>query len=180
MKQPILFVALLLTVATIALAQDNSECRIRVLPIQYDWQDNGEIQRGHLSDNQADWWKDNAKKFPGVCFVTQKPADYVLAWTQNSVSVPYTTTVPVTTASSGTVTTSDGRTATYSGTTTTNQIQQQEWNHWFVNAKLFKVAADKLQQPEVFRTKQHGRWRWSKPDKDAFEQAIKSLPKSPK
>src|SRR5262245_59308494 len=144
MRKYSLFVALFIALASTAVAQEKptSECKVRVLVAKHDWQ-SGAVIGQFMSRNQAEWWKDNAKKYPGVCLVDSVPADYVLAWAETSMTVAYTANVPVTTTESGTVRTSDGRTATYSGTSTTTQPQQQQWNHWFVDALIFKLDGGK-------------------------------------
>jgi len=128
MRQYTLLAALFFALTVSVTAQDKpaSDCHVRVLVVKHDWEDGSKKAYGLMSENQVNWWRDNPKKFPGVCLVAEKPADYVIAWTETFTTVAYTANVPVTTAHSGTVTTSDGRTLTYSGTSTTSQPRQQE------------------------------------------------------
>jgi hypothetical protein len=76
---------------------------------------------------------------------------------------------------------------TYSGTSTktTYETKQGEWPVTYVNAfvhKLVDVEVDgqRKKKPEgipSFVAKHKGQWRWSKPDKDAFEKSLKFIQK---
>jgi hypothetical protein len=127
-------------------------------------------------------------------------ADYLLAWAETSEAFTYTYTVPktettehqgtvnTTTTSTGTLDTAN-TSGTFRGTSarTTYENKQGERSVWYVNAFVHRLidkpveidvngrkelgkAAEKL---PAFISKHKGQWRWSKPDKDAFEKALK-------
>jgi len=100
-----------------------------------------------------------------------------------------TTSSGTATSSSGTVYTSGSGSGTYSGTSTrtTYEDKQGEINTQYVVAYVHKLT-DKVIEIDVngrkengkeaekipaFMSRHKGQWRWSKPDKDAFEKAIK-------
>lgn len=165
----ILLACLLLALTVSAAAQTQPECKVRVMVVKHDWEDAAKLKRHTFSKHQAEWWKKNRERFPGVCLVAAEPADYLLTWTETWTSVPYV--APVTATHSGSVRTDSGDKATYEGTSTT--YQTREWHHWWVEANLFKLESGK--PLPVFKAEHHGRWRWSKPDKDAFEKALKRV-----
>ena len=99
MRKSFLLVALILVFASSAVAQEKpaSDCRVRVL-VKKNNEAQGFKSRGtivylpvpkpggdsikFLSQNQADWWKDNANKFPGICLIDTEPADYLIEWAE--------------------------------------------------------------------------------------------------
>lgn len=183
MNQKTILVALtlLLTPTLAALAQDKEPpaCRVRVHVVKHKWDDPAQLQPNSLSHNQFDWWeKSGKKKFPGVCFVNaDQEADYLLSWSEKAVTHRITLTVPTTSTHSGTVQTNDGRSATYSGSSTTMEKREQEVLHWWVQLRVNKLSDGKPALMPVLTDERVGRRHWSKPDKDAFERAIKKLAK---
>jgi hypothetical protein len=131
-----------------------------------------------VGPNAEKWWAtEGVRQFPGLCYTSEPDwADYVVFWFDAVAHIPYTFSVPVpqTTYSSGMVNVygSGGfATGTYSGTSTTTQMQtyggtRTEWN---VTTVVVPVESNGAQA--VLGTPRHwadkvGRWRWSKPDKD--------------
>src|SRR5262249_42094581 len=92
MRQYTLLAALFFALTVTVTAQDKpaSDCHVRVLVVKHDWEDGSKKAYGLMSENQVNWWRDNPKKFPGVCLVAEKPADYVIAWTETFTTVAYT------------------------------------------------------------------------------------------
>jgi hypothetical protein len=127
---------------------------------------------GRLSGNQLQWWRETGeKKFPRVRLVeTREEADWILFWASDE--APYTVTTPTTA-------TTTHHPETNTSQTTINHGQQQEKVVIYVDANLRKLThADGVSTfskiPEHI-ARHKGRWLWSKPDKDAFEQLLKKV-----
>jgi len=142
---------------------------------------NGSIQWNWFTKNMLNWYKKNArKKFPKLCATAQvAAADYLIAYANSSYTVPYSFNIPIpkTTYYSGTTSGYSGTgyvSGTYSGysTTTQNQTYSGSRNQWDVYAVVYP---NKPNSTIVYNTKHTGRWRWSKPDKDSFLDALKFL-----
>lgn len=176
-----------------ALGQDqpkiDSSCRIRVRIINFVWGNPDTFRYDSLSANQLDWWlKDGQKKFPDICITTEKGiSDYVIAWTSTESMYTFTYTAPSisTTEHQGRVITTNGS-GTYSGTSETITYESKQGNRviTFVNASVHKTTGElgerKIVNLPIFVARNKGQWRWSKPDKDAFEKALKVIAKRDK
>lgn len=187
------------------LAQDGknktSACRVRIQVVGFNWENPSSTTPDSLSYNQLRWWlKDGQKKFPKVCLTTShEKADYVFYWAETVETSTYTYRAPKvesTTQHRGTINTTTtstsnpgngaNTTGTYNGTSTktTYEDKQTEQSTWHVRAALRKMTeVDGKKQPEkipLFVTRHEGNWRWSKPDKDALEKAVKFIDKQVK
>lgn len=176
MRQPILFVALLLALTATAAAQqkETPACTVRILLENQDW--NGVSRsREPMSPDQTKWWlEDGQKKFKNFCFVSSaKSYDYRIVW--KDTDTLQTRYVPTTTTTSGEVT-SGNRTGTYSETSTTDNGREVTYRTTYVQVRLFKSDAEAESAP-LFNELHKGRWIWSKPDRAALENALKALSK---
>lgn len=176
MRQPILFVALLfaMTIAAVAQQKEAPACTVRILLLNQNWQDPSQT-RELMSPNQTKWWlEDGQKKFKNFCFVSASQShDFRLLWTDTATH--RTTLVPTTTTTNGTVT-SGSNTATYSGTSTTNNSREVTYETQWVRIRLFKGDAESDSAP-LFDELHKGKWIWSKADRAAFENGLKALDK---
>lgn len=176
MKTVILSLFVVLMIAITGNAQD--ACKVKVILAAINWDGTGEPRYGAITPEQLNWWlKDGQKKFASVCLVDDKDkADYVIKWNAMEESGTYTYPVANTSTAntSGTVY-AGGSSGTYNGTTTTTTYsnQQGQWHRMYVNAGVYKPDT----KMPVFFSKHVGRLRWSKPDKDAFEDALKFIQK---
>jgi hypothetical protein len=172
-------------------AQD-STCQVKIVVAARAWDGTGESQFGRMSNDQIQWWiKDGQKKYPKFCLVqTRDEADYSVVWMANQTTQTYYYTIPKTetTYHTGTVngtTTQIGSSPTYTNgtysgtsTTTTNETRQGEWPITFVNAAVYKVGGTNgVKVMPSFITRHKGQWRWSKPDKDAFQKSLEWINK---
>ena len=175
MKQPILFTVLLVALTATAIAQ---ECRIRVHVVKHAWDNPAQVQPTAISPSQAQWWQENGKKFPAICFVASATeADYQLTWAEKRTSRRDVLIIPTTTNTTGTVRTSDGRTGTVTATSTTNQPVESEYVKNWVQLRVTKLSNGNPELMPVYSEEKPNRWMWSTPDKEAFERAIKTLNK---
>lgn len=176
MRQSALSVILLAALAVAAAAQQKeaSTCTVRILLLNQNWQDHSQT-RELMSPNQMKWWlEDGQKKFKNFCFVSaSQPHDYRLVWIDTATY--HTGLAPTTTTSSGTVT-SGTNTATYSGTSTTNNAREVTYETQWVQIRLFKADAQTESKP-LFEDLHKGKWIWSKADRAAFESGLKALSK---
>lgn len=173
MKRYLYTFTFLLILCPFALAQ---ECKIRIRTIGYDSSDPSKIFPDQMSSNQVKWWNEEGKKkFPNVCFVaSDEETDYIIAMTDRFNTWTYS--VPRTTTHTGQATTI-GDNTTYSGTSISSGGEQYQGRHWVVTVFAFKAPRGKRQIPAVFSATHTGKLRWSKPDKDAFEKALKAVTK---
>jgi hypothetical protein len=171
-------------------AQDESKgaCQVKVVVARVNWDGGGDPQFGRMSNDQIQWWwKDGQKKFPKICLVYNKDeADYAVAWKSLQGADKYSYRVPKTetTYHSGTVngtatqigSNPTNTSGTYSGTSTTTTYEKREgeWPVVYVNAAVYHNDGPDM---PVFITKHKGQWRWSKPDKDAFQKALEWINK---
>jgi hypothetical protein len=176
MRQPILLVALLfaLTVSATAQQKEAPACTVRILLLNQNWEDHSKT-RELMSPDQTKWWlEDGQKKFKNFCFVSaSKPYDYRLVWTDTNTF--RTVFVPTTTTTNGTVE-AGGRTGTYSETSTSSNGRQATRRTSYVQIQLFKADAEADSTP-LFNQLHKGDWVWSKPDRQALENALKALDK---
>jgi hypothetical protein len=176
MKQPILFIALLLVVTATGVAQQKETpvCTVRILLLNQNWEDRSQI-REMMSPDQTKWWlEDGQKKFKNFCFVSaSKPHDYRIVWTdKESYRAGY---IPTTTTTTGEVK-SGNRTGTYSETSTTNAGREVTFVTTYVQIRLFKADSEPESEP-LFNELHKGKWIWSKADRAALENALKALDK---
>jgi hypothetical protein len=148
----------------------------------------GAVTDDWVSKDQLNWLKtvskeiEKGKRQTKFLITKQREnADYILFWTQAQGFIPYVTYVPrtETTTSKVSGTYSTIETSGYGfGTITGNivvtrtyyEAQSNEWQ--FVDASL--TVFDKSGK-NVYETKHRGNWRWSKPEKDCLEDALKYL-----
>ena len=130
---------------------------------------------------QLKWWDENGnKKFAGLCYDEQgKQSQYIIVMSDSRAGYSYTTMVPVqqTATTSGTVTTSTGEIATYSGviygpTTYVPMTTSSSWT---------KVAFSIYRGPERLRTDEvSGFWLThynTGPYRKALEKALDQIRK---
>lgn len=195
-----LAIALVLIFAAGVNAQDT--CKVKVRIMAFKWDNSKEVRYDILTAEQLDWWnKEGQKKFPKICITTEKGvADYLLAWTSTAETKTWTYTAPVTstTQTNGTVNATSTQigngggtvytNGSYSGTssTTTYEQRQSEWTYTYANAFVsrlgppIEVDGEKMRKVDglpIHVEKHRGQWRWSKPDKDAFEKAMEFINK---
>lgn len=149
-----------------------------------------------LSEEQGEWWqKKGSKKYQSACLDLAK-ATYWIVWTSETESVEVdvpkvqsaitTTQVP---AVVGTPAMQGGRqispapvgtaTATSTAVWTENRTETRSYEH----ASLFVFATDGKPLPDggqlvsapVYYSKHVGKWIWSKPTRDVFEDALKFI-----
>lgn len=176
MKQPILFVALFFALAVTVAAQQKEApaCTVRILLENQNWQDRSQT-RELMSPDQTKWWlEDGRKKFKNFCFVSSnQPYDYRILWAD---SESYRDGfLPTTTTTNGTVN-AGGNTGTYSQTSTTANGQKVTYVTTYIQVRLFKADASPESAP-LFDELHKGKWIWSKPDRQALENALKALNK---
>ncbi|MFQ5741820.1 MAG: hypothetical protein ACE5JX_22720 [Acidobacteriota bacterium] len=129
------------------------------------------------------WWKkDGGKKFPSFCY-TKEPweADYVIVWLDSQYSVPYSFSVPVPQTSYVTGTTSGWVGGEYVQGTYSGQVYSTQTQTYSGSTSITKVTAVvypvEANTRVVFESKHTGRWRWSKPAKDALIDCLKFIAK---
>jgi len=160
-------------------AQDT--CRVKVLIAAFNWNNADEYRKDFMSPNQTDWWlKEGQNKFPGVCVTTEKnEADYLIAWTATESADKYIYTVPKTETTNSTVVGDIFLSGT--STKTTYETKQGVWPVVYVNAFVHRMTKDGSDKPYVktplFVSQYKGQWKWSKPNKDAFEKSLKFIQK---
>jgi hypothetical protein len=137
--------------------------------------------------HQWEWYSaKGVKKYPGVCIDDQNPV-YLLKWetwdVRHSKEVPKVRSATTTTQGpSGPVGTPAMRggvpiSATPTGPTTTTSTttwvehRKETFVDWHVRLTVFRGGR------AVFTTHRLGKWVWSKPTKDAFEDALKFISK---
>jgi hypothetical protein len=93
------------------------------------------------------WWdEEGRKKHSSVCFVNdENDAQYRLEWKSSGYSVPMYNQ-------------QSGAVSGY-------------WGHSDVRVTVYEAGSQTL----LFTTSHHGRWRWSKPDKDSLQDAIEFI-----
>ncbi len=176
MRQPILFITLLLALTATAVAQQKEmpACTVRILLLNQNWEDHSQT-RELMSPDQMKWWlEDGQKKFKYFCFVSaSKPHDYRMVWTDtDTYQKGY---IPTTTTTTGTVT-AGNKTGTYSETSTANNGREVTYRTTYVQIRLFKADSEPESEP-LFNELHKGKWIWSKPDRAALENALKALDK---
>lgn len=175
-RKAILITIALLTVAITAAAQQKEApaCAVRILLLNQNWQDKTQT-RELMSPDQTKWWlEDGQKRFKNFCFVSSnQPYDYRILWTDTESHRDGF--LPTTTTTNGTVN-AGGSTGTYSQTSTTNNGQKVTYVTTYVQIRLFKADAEAEVAP-LFNELHKGKWIWSKPDRAAFENALKALAK---
>ena len=173
--------------------------------ITYINSDSGEVEDWALTDAQRKWirkykekgWKGKGK--PRFWFTNHKAnADFLFIWTQAEGSKPYIYYVPRTETEtqrttgtySGTVEKSDDsrssrrsrqssepdRTSgTFQGTVQVEKksTEEKQSTVYFVDAVL--TIWDAQSGKKLHEVRNRGKWRWSKPQKDCLEDAIKYL-----
>lgn len=171
MKKYLYTFAVLIALCSIASAQD---CKIHIRTVGYNSEDPSKIYPDQMSSNQVKWWNEEGKKkFPNVCFVSSdEETDYIIAMTDRYNTWTYS--VPRTTTTNGQATTV-GDNTTYSGTSVSTGGEQYQGRHWIVTVFAYKAPAGKRQIPAMFSATHTGKLRWSKPDKDAFQKALKAI-----
>jgi hypothetical protein len=128
-----------------------------------------------LSKNQLEYMKERSKRvhegkldrhfwFPKF----KENADFIIVWSQAVGTQAYTTYAPRTSTSTTSV--SGDLNATATTRTTTYQAEQAE--HQFVNVLATVYSNDGTKEYEISH---QGNFRWSKPDKDCLEDALKHL-----
>jgi hypothetical protein len=167
-----------LTMAEPALAQEarreDPTCRVYFAVV---WQDS-HIPGGwmfRMTKSQSDWYTKKGKtKYPGVCMDKER-ATYILVWSAEARSHTYT--VPLYQQSTATITGDVNATAqvgTWSQSTQTARIDDVYMFVLNTNGRPF-ASGGTLNGTPIFVSEHEGRWRWSKPRKDAFEDAVKFL-----
>lgn len=176
MKKLICFVALLLalTAATSAQQKETPACAVRILLLNQNWKDASRT-RELMSPDQTKWWlEDGQKKFKNFCFVSaSQPYDYRIVWADaETYRVGF---VPTTTTTDGTVSVGS-KSGTYSETATTDNGREVTYVTTYIQIRLFRADAAPESAP-LFNELHKGKWRWSKPDRQALENALKALSK---
>lgn len=146
----------------------------------------GQTQWNRVTKNMQKWWdKKGKKRFPYLCYSTDPwKSDYVIEWADFDYSVPYSYSVPITTSSyvigNFNANTSSGYVqGNYSGYIYSTQMKtyQSSRNVWNFLLSVRKVEQSytrdtlELRKPD-FWSEHKGRWRWSKPDKNSFADAL--------
>jgi hypothetical protein len=149
-----------------------------------------------MSKEQEEWWrKKGARKYRGVCLNPEK-ATYWIVWTTEVQTVEVdapkvrtaitTTQVPAvvgTPAMSGGKQISPAPVGTATTTSTTVWTEHRTEKRSYEYASLFVFTTDgkpvsqggQLVTPPAFYSEHVGQWIWSKPTKDAFEDALKFM-----
>ena len=142
-----------------------------------------ENQRKYLEERRKKISQNKAKrKLFGV--QNRASADYIILWTAAQGFRPYMYYVPRTETETHTVTGgystygSAGQSqGTFSGTVNVEkQYYQQQSGQWPFVDVLLQVYDARTSQ-KIFETHHQGNWRWSKPDKDCLDEALKFLTK---
>jgi hypothetical protein len=159
-----------------------------------DWNNPAARYPNKFSATQMQWWtKDGQKKFKNVCLVSRlEDADYVFMWAEQwrdynqQITVPKTTTTQHTGTVDTTSTTGASTSGTYRGTSTTTTYEKESYEYAVqrVMAYLYNTeivdGTRKIVMIPIFSSDHKGQWRWSKPDKDAFIDALKFIAKQAK
>jgi hypothetical protein len=149
---------------------------------------NGSVTDDWLSKNQSEYMKHRREdvlsgKLPKLFWLTKhrENADYILFWTAAQGFRPYVTYVPHTETSTANVsgtTNSYGaygsQSGNFNGTVQVNRTyyQAQTNQHLFVDVVV--TVYDRFGK-KTYETWHQGNFRWSKPDKDCLEDALKYL-----
>lgn len=136
------------------------------------------------TDNQTKWMEGEArKKFPGICYTSADQANWLIVWTTAWSSYQYSYLAPQVSSTTiyGSIYGSQGYSGNFSGRATTTTYQWQSGTSsvsyayaWLYQVKKSGGSVVGLEGPLFFRT-HTGRWRWSKPDKDAVVEVYKHL-----
>ena len=170
----VLLASLLLALTASAVAQQKEApaCTVRIALINQNWHDHAQT-RELMSPDQMKWWlEDGQKKFKNFCFVpVSKPHDYRIVWTDTETT--FAGYAPSTTTTTGEASVGN-KTVTYSETSVSDTGKKVEYKTWWVQVQLFKSEADAA---PLFNELHKGKWIWSKPDRQALENALKALSK---
>jgi hypothetical protein len=175
-----------LTTASLAYAQDSS-CSNKLHIIAYDPKTRI-ILNNWVTDNQRKWLfekieeKDKNKK-PLFCLVAElKDSDYVFVWTASDQPQSFTINVPVTTTSrsSGSASGYIGRDrVSIDSTSTTDSTvyvpKEVRYSVTYVTGMVLKWNQDSQKYEMISSVIKSGKWRWSKPDKDALVDSLKRI-----
>jgi hypothetical protein len=150
--------------------------------ITYINSDSGKVEDWALTDPQREWiskyknkgWKGKGKGKgkgkPRFWFTRHKAnADYIFIWTQAEGSKPYIYYVP------RTETETLRTTGTFQGTVQVEKksTEEKQGTIYFVDAVL--TIWDSGSGKKLHEVRHRGKWRWSKPQKDCIQDAIKYL-----
>lgn len=132
-------------------------------------------QANATTENMRNWWiKDGQKKFDSLCYAErEEDAQYLILWRGASWTKTTTYQVP-STSTSRTTGTIGGAPVNVDTTTTSERTETSEWGFTTVQVAVQRVSADG-RSPILFEAERTGRWKWSAPDKNALEDALKAI-----
>lgn len=122
---------------------------------------------GETSEDMREWWAEKGKeKHPSLCYEADPAkAEYVVIWRtekiQRTIQLPATST----TRTTGSV----GRTPVAVNSTTQGTRPATQ------NLLTVYVEVYDREHRTVYRGERTGRWRWSKPDENALEDALEQM-----